>query len=524
MLQNSQNRIPSNPSYFQRFFWFCSGVDVDLLTGKYPDYPSPLKSEFNKYIGVGTAVFFTSIFAAISASFALSFMEDSKWWICLIFGIIWGINIFFLDRYIVATMKKETNKWKEIFYALPRIFIGLVFAFTISVPIELSLFNGKIQYELSKTNTGSVLECEKICNEKIINLNKQIEALDNQVRVKQEEQPQGYQALLIQQKGIQTQINQLSGEISQNDKIINNNRLDNPNFPQSSASKFTYNETAKKYQYINRIKSGELNNQRSQFSKIVTEIQLKFKKFQDDLDKFIVQKEQQKIILLQELTSVKDQNSKDKTECQKVAKGNNDLLSRYDALSKAKGDTFSSIWWACMVLQLLFVFLELAPVLLKIIASKGSYDERIESIEAKEKLLVSEKNNVINEKLLDIQNDNEKSKENRDSYLEEERLKVATNFFEAQQIQDFEKLKIQEALAKSVKEQELSTLLKVQEISQKLEEVKANYNITVDTIKSGEVAEKQLQKKVADYIADKQFNHLKKEIDDFFNNQNNLIK
>lgn len=519
MKQNSQNRSSTNPSFFQSFFWFCSGVDVDLLTGNYADYPVPLKAEYNKYVGVGTAVFFTAVFASISASFALSFMEGSKWWVCIIFGIIWGINIFFLDRHIVATMRKEDSKWKEILYALPRILIGLVFAFTISVPIELSLFGGKIQDELSKYNTGRVLDCEKVCNDKVANLIKQIGDLDGQIKTKQSEQPQGYQELLSQQKGVQSQINQIQGEISRNEKIIIDNRTLNYDYPYTSNDKYIYNATATKYQYMNRLRSSELSSQRTQLSKINTEIQAKFKKFQEELDKFILQVEQQKKSLLGELERVKIQCPLDIAECQRVAKGNNDLLSRYDALGRAKGAWFSPIWWASFVIQLLFVFLELAPVLSKIIASKGSYDERIESLEASEKLSASEKNNQINERLLDIQAENDKKKEERTQLVKEVRLKQETKSFEIQQQQDFEKAKINDEMLQKQREQELLALLKGQEVSQQLQEAKATFNITVDTILRGEEAEKQLQKKVAYYIADKQFEYLKKEIDNFFDSQ-----
>lgn len=521
MAQNSQNRISTKPTFFQKFFWFCSGVDVDLLIGNYAEHPAPLKAEYNKYIGVGTAVFFTAVFASISASFALSFMAGSKWWICVIFGIIWGINIFFLDRYIVATMRKEDKKWREILYALPRILIGLVFAFTISVPIELSLFGGKIQDELSKYNTGRVSDCEKVCNEKVANLNQQIGDLDKKVKAKQGEQPQGYQELQSQQKGVQAQINEISGEISRNEGVISNNRLANPDYPDASSERYLYNETARKYQYMNRHKNGELSSQRSQLSKINSEIQAKFIKFQEELDKLILQVEQQKVPLTQEIKRVTVQCPLDIAECQRVAQGNNDLLSRYDALGRAKGHWFSSIWWASFVIQLLFIFLELAPVLSKIIASKGSYDERLESLEAQEKLSASEKNNDINERLLDIQTENEKRKEVRNSNLEEERIKMATKIIKAQQQEDFERAKIKDEISQRQNEQELSALLKGQEVSQQLEEAKATYNITVDTILRGEEAEKQLQKKVADYIANKQFEHLKSEIDEFFSNQQN---
>lgn len=523
MKQNLPKNITTKPNRFQRFFWFCSGIDIDLLTGNYAKFPEPLKVEYNKYIGVGTAVFFTAVFASISSTFALSFMENSKLWVCMIFGLIWGINIFFLDRYIVATMRKEDAVWKEIFYALPRILIGLVFAFTISVPIELSLFSGKIQDELSKYNTGRVTSCEKVCNDKIANLNKQIESLDNQIKAKENEQPQGYQELLSQQKNIQTQVNQLSTEISRNEGIINSNRSLNSNYPELSKEKYLYNPTARKYQYSNRIKNGELSNLRNQFGQVNAEIQAKFKKFQEELDKLTIQVEQQKEPLKQEIKRVTVQCPLDIAECQRVAKANVDLLSRYDALGRATGSWFSSIWWASTMIKLLFIFLELAPIISKIIVrKKGGYDIRLDILELDENTSSNKANNEINEELLSIMLQNEINNDKRKSLLEQERRRLNTLLFEAEKEQEIERLRIEGEISKKQKEQELLTILQTQEISQQLEEAKATYNITIDTIHKGEGAEKQLQKKVADYIAEKQFEHLKSEIDKFFDNQRNI--
>ena len=80
----------------KEFFWMCSGADTDLLQ------ESP-KSEQIKYAGIGGTVFFTAIMAFVSSAYALYTVFDNVYASAL-FGLIWGLLIFNLDRFIVSTL------------------------------------------------------------------------------------------------------------------------------------------------------------------------------------------------------------------------------------------------------------------------------------------------------------------------------------------------------------------------------------------------------------------------------------
>ena len=73
------------------FFLFCSGTQASLL--------KRTPSDTNKYVGIGATIFFTGIFAAISASFAM-FTVFKSYIIAIIVGLLWGLMIFNLDRFI----------------------------------------------------------------------------------------------------------------------------------------------------------------------------------------------------------------------------------------------------------------------------------------------------------------------------------------------------------------------------------------------------------------------------------------
>ncbi|MCC7506737.1 MAG: DUF4407 domain-containing protein [Saprospiraceae bacterium] len=123
----------------QEFFLFCSGVESSILE-KCP-------SDRNKYAGIGATVFFTGVLAFISSGYALYTVFDSIW-AALFFGLIWGLMIFNLDRYIVMSMKSYGRWWRDWLVALPRLALAVLLALVISKPLEMKIFDKEIQAEL----------------------------------------------------------------------------------------------------------------------------------------------------------------------------------------------------------------------------------------------------------------------------------------------------------------------------------------------------------------------------------------
>ena len=95
------------------FFILCSGADKDIVT-------SCSNGEQNKYAGIGATVFFTAIMAFVACSYALYTVFDNVY-MATFFGLIWGLLIFNLDRFIVSTIKKRDSFIDEFIQASPRI-------------------------------------------------------------------------------------------------------------------------------------------------------------------------------------------------------------------------------------------------------------------------------------------------------------------------------------------------------------------------------------------------------------------
>lgn len=121
------------------FFLICSGADTTLLR-KCP-------TDTSKYAGMGATIFFTGVFASLAAGYALFTVFDNAW-VAGLFGLVWGLMIFNLDRYIVSSMRKEGKFSRELWMASPRIILAIIISFVIAKPLEMKIFEKEISPEL----------------------------------------------------------------------------------------------------------------------------------------------------------------------------------------------------------------------------------------------------------------------------------------------------------------------------------------------------------------------------------------
>ncbi|EDP71267.1 hypothetical protein FBALC1_02247 [Flavobacteriales bacterium ALC-1] len=181
----------------KQFFILCSGADTDIL-----DECSI--GEQNKYAGIGATVFFTALMATIAASYALYTVFDNLY-SSIFFGLIWGLLIFNLDRYIVSTIKKRDNVLDEILQATPRIFLAIIIAVVISKPLELKIFEKEInQVLLEQKNDLTLANQNQIAeqfNPKIAELESQILGLQSQIDTKETEVNALYDTYISEAEG-----------------------------------------------------------------------------------------------------------------------------------------------------------------------------------------------------------------------------------------------------------------------------------------------------------------------------------
>ena len=181
----------------KKFFLTCSGVDTDIIN-------ECSNGEQNKYAGIGATVFFTAVMAFIASSSALYTVFDN-YFIAAIFGLIWGLLIFNLDRFIVSTIKKRDSKWKELAQATPRIILAIIIAVVISKPLELKLFEKEInQVLLTEKNQMTLENKAQIAQQftpEITQTNQDIATLKNEIVKKETETDALYETYIAEAEG-----------------------------------------------------------------------------------------------------------------------------------------------------------------------------------------------------------------------------------------------------------------------------------------------------------------------------------
>ncbi|RZK93185.1 MAG: DUF4407 domain-containing protein, partial [Pedobacter sp.] len=88
----------------------------------------------------------------LSGGYAMYFVfkgADFAWLFALFFGLIWGLAIFNMDRYIVSSINKNASNNKQFWQATPRILLAIMIGMVISRPLELKIFDKEIKERLN---------------------------------------------------------------------------------------------------------------------------------------------------------------------------------------------------------------------------------------------------------------------------------------------------------------------------------------------------------------------------------------
>src|SRR5215510_13784029 len=146
----------------KRFFWFCSGATIPILA-----IPACI-TEHNKYAAIGATIFLTAVLATVSGGYAL-FTVFQSYPHSMGFGILWGVLIFNLDRFIVMSMKKRKTGWinrlTEMLTASPRLLLAVLISFVITTPLELKIFDREIMKQIETKNIQILNEGRKNINQ-----------------------------------------------------------------------------------------------------------------------------------------------------------------------------------------------------------------------------------------------------------------------------------------------------------------------------------------------------------------------
>ncbi|OSY87540.1 hypothetical protein WH52_10550 [Tenacibaculum holothuriorum] len=300
----------------KQFFLLCSGVDQDLIK-------DCSNGEQNKYAGIGATVFFTALMAIIACSYALYTVFDNIY-SSIFFGLLWGLLIFNLDRFIVSTIKKRDSKRQEILQVIPRLLLAMIIAVVISKPLELKIF-------------------EKEINQVLLEEKNQM-TLNNKTQIAQQFTPE------IQQ--LNSEITTLKEEITDKENDVN-------------ALYETYIAEAEGRKGTKLLGKGPVyKEKREKHDAALKELsELKAanaEKIKDKEASIVKLTEQQKVA---------------ETKTQPIISNFDGLMARVNTLNKLP-------WLPSFFIFLLFLAIETAPIFAKLISSKSEYDYKLENQES----------------------------------------------------------------------------------------------------------------------------------------------
>lgn len=302
-------------NYINEFLWSCAGVNKEILR-LYP-------SDWAKYAGNGGTILFTAIMAMISGGYAMYFVF-SNIIISILFAIVWGLLIFNLDRFIVNSMYtdgKDIITWRKLKSALPRFIMAIFIGIVISTPLEMKIFNDRIESQLLKDNVERI---NVIKNKNDIYSNSK--QLTNELQSLQKQREQLLNDLQNAQKDLKNEAegNALSGVAGHG--AIYKDKLLYAEQCQKSLSE---------WDKLNTDRLNELKKQIQQQTTNINEFEFKVKDIRED-----------------------------------------GFSARYEAFSALK-DNNQSLAIVSLMITLLFVVIEITPTFFKLIMIEGPYSEHL---------------------------------------------------------------------------------------------------------------------------------------------------
>lgn len=319
-------------SRITQFFWFCSGANFAIL--------KRTPTDSNKYVGIGATVFFTGLLAALAAGYAL-FTVFQSFLPAIFFGLLWGMMIFNLDRFIVSSMRKRDNAWAEWKLAIPRLVLAVFLGLVISKPLELKMFEREIIRKLDEKKTEFIAQSKANLAKgfsEIQELEAKIDTLKSEV---------GQAVAFRDQLQKEYDAERFGEKTSGTSGIVGLGTNAKKKEQQLDAAQLALNDLRTR----NQIRIDTLEAQIRVFMALR---QGEFEKQQPGIEGF------------------------------------DGLAARMDALADLTTES-SAMAMANAFIMLLFIAVETAPIFVKLISSRGPYDELLELHEDKVKLFKGEK-------------------------------------------------------------------------------------------------------------------------------------
>ena len=323
-----------------RLFWQAAGGDRFILE-------RATYSDQIKYFCLGGVIIATGVMAGLAGGYAFYTIFSPRGYamevtdyslsttiLSVVFGILWGLMIFNIDRFIVTSTGKgdgtEAITWKEFKGAIPRIIMGGIIAVTISKPVEIRMFQTEINVKLHEKQ----LEAE---SKFIQQVNANFEKRENEISNERAMMEQERAKIRITMEGLIAERNEISGETFRRTTVIKD---------ADGASR--------------EIESVTMHPG-------LRSLDLQINKLQAELDDFDENNKAITSRIFESLEQLKAEKEKELANAKTAAQSLDGLLARIQLVNEIAP-------WISLFITLLFMAIELTPIFFKLMLIKTPYD------------------------------------------------------------------------------------------------------------------------------------------------------
>jgi len=418
--------------FIMESLWKCAGSDKKIL--EYAPY-----SDHIKHAGIGGVVVATTVMAVLAMGFAMQTIFASpdpsgaidkitgevalkgNLWITIPVALIWGLIIFNLDRFIVSTVKGDgtenitiipkKGKSSELLAMLPRLGMAIVIGLTISAPLETYIFKREIYREWK-------LSMDQLAISKTYEI-KQTES----VRTKEIDEALAKLEIDYQKQAIV--VGDLRNAYVEETTGKRGGRGEGP---EAKAIKLQLDKEERNLTQIDA--------QREELRTELAKKQQDTKKQQDAIKKKITSEKPgflDQIMMLERLSANGKKVPKFDPVKNEVIKGKEDEIY---------GKASAPIW----LVRILFMIIEVAPVIFKFMLNKSSYDWMQQNVEQ----ILEAKQGISLHEVIDENNNMHRYRENYNAMriaevakhqndLEKENAKHAMSLYAAKEKEEIDK-------------------------------------------------------------------------------------
>lgn len=392
-------------SRFQRFLWTVAGAELDIL--------EKCRTDHKKFAAIGATILMTAFIAFCAGTSAAWYFTQSGdetsgslgW--AMLFGLIWALLIFCIDRSLVITLKKDPSAKKQKFWVplLSRSALACIIAFMVSIPLELVIFEDfiaekKFGFDIQNQQTLSdrtrevngenelegKIQTSNAIMARLDSLNNSLRgdvtSLNSQIKAERNKRNKPTTNAFTTAK---SQYDNYSSQISTAQKKLENatNAIDSARYT-SDITRFR-DQRRPYWQTMESEKKAWNDRIDKKIKELEGERDIAQKQFDENVSNYNKEAERRDINRDAQQESASERKIK-LDQFEQTTKNGNHFIQNYRVLEYAvwerdeKGNLPTELFFLWMI-RLLFFIIEILPTVVKIVTPIGSYDRMVQAEE-----------------------------------------------------------------------------------------------------------------------------------------------